>query len=78
MQMEAHAVNGPTRDQGELPPFDWRRQFPDMEHRGQPRRFAFEFELMSAGVLEGRPAGAGACGSSRVAVAGAGWLGAES
>ncbi|GAB4815323.1 hypothetical protein N2152v2_002369 [Parachlorella kessleri] len=53
LNMEAHAVNGPTVDQGQLPPFDWHKQFPDMEHRGQPRRFTFEFEVMSAAALEG-------------------------
>lgn len=65
IQMEAEAVNGPTTGQGALPPFDWRKQFPDMLHHGQPRRFVFEFERMSAEAAVGGPAqaaGAGGCG----------------
>lgn len=55
-QMEAEAVNGPTTEQGDLPPFDW-HQFSDMEHRGQPRRFAFQFERMSAAAVQEQTAG---------------------
>ena len=38
------AVNGPTTEQG-LPPFAW-GPFPNAPHRGQPERFAFEWQAM--------------------------------
>ena len=49
-------MNGPTRDQGELPAFDWRRAAPALPHQGQPSRFDFEFERVGPspeGVLRG-------------------------
>lgn len=60
LQLEAEAVNGPTVDRGQLPPFDWSRRFPGLSHRGQPKRFAFEFERMSAAAVEEAAAAAGA------------------
>lgn len=59
--MESEVVNGPTRDHGELPPFQW-KQFEkaaskrkkkeagdedELLHLGQPGKFDFKFERMS-------------------------------
>ena len=64
MGMEALAVNGPTRDElnaHALPPFSWGRQFPDVQHVGQPATFDFSFERMAPGHALGPPAGGAGC-----------------
>lgn len=48
--LQADAVNGPTRDKGELPPFQWDDGGDPNEpllHAGQPLRFDFRFERMA-------------------------------
>lgn len=44
--MQAEAVNGPTIDGGDLPPFTW-KPFNGALHKGQPETFHFEFERMT-------------------------------
>lgn len=52
LNLEAEVVNGPTRNQGDLPAFQW-KQFSlgvkgsdDLLHLGQPGKFDFKFERM--------------------------------
>jgi hypothetical protein len=43
------AVNGPTTAGGKLPPFEWRGKVAErVAHIGQPDRFDYRFELMTA------------------------------
>lgn len=55
LDLEAEAVNGPTRGPGDLPMFMWETApAPDGQlplHLGQPRLFDFQFERMSPDPL---------------------------
>lgn len=42
------AVNGPTTADGRLPPFEWKGEMAQgVQHIGQPRKFDYDFELMT-------------------------------
>lgn len=42
------AVNGPTTAGGRLPPFEWKGEMAQrVQHIGQPRKFDYDFELMT-------------------------------
>jgi hypothetical protein len=69
LQLQADAVNGPTRDLGELPAFTWDDVGAPSQaplHEGQPPRFDFEFERMapspSPGDVVGGCGGGGGLG----------------
>ncbi len=42
-------MNGPTTAGGKLPPFEWKGEAAErVAHIGQPKRFDYQFELMTA------------------------------
>ena len=43
--LASFALNGPTTNAGQLPPFSWDR-FSEEAHHGQPQVFNFDFVLM--------------------------------
>ncbi|KAI8474290.1 MAG: phospholipase B-like protein [Monoraphidium minutum] len=49
LRLEAEVVNGPTA-QGQ-PPFEWSGRWANVEHRGMPDRFDFNFEVQSPADL---------------------------
>lgn len=84
--MQAEVVNGPTTDglPWSVPPFSWAEDgVANLTHRGQPRRFSFDFQKMdpaspppavaarcAGGAGGGSSSGAGSSGGGE---AGWGW-----
>ena len=51
-RLAAEGIVGPAGREAGLEPFEWRESsFAEVSHRGQPRIFDFEFELLSAELL---------------------------